>query len=492
MKTWYHRIPFALLPCTIYYFLFYKLGSQAFRIWDEARLATNAWEMSRTGKWIVTTADYTPDMWNTKPPLMIWAQALCIKLWGLQELSIRLPAAASAAITVLLVFAFVFKMTKNSWSAFFAALVLCTSRGYFLYHAARHGEYDSMLCMFTTGSLIAIFLYTETNGGRRNAWLLLFFVCLTGAVLTKSIAALLPAPGIFIYLLLRRQILSTLATKYLYAGILFFVIFALGYYELRELQNPGYIQAVFNNELDGRFLAVQEMHGGPWDFYWNFLRTNGFGVWYWIIPTSFLTVWLFPNRRLFRAGGFCLLTALMFIIIISTSKTKLEWYALPVFALLAIMGGILIDQLATLIAVFLPFSRSALIFAALLIFSIQPLKEGIDAIYYSGDDLAKNDVYAMSHYFRDAADGKRNLSNTIYVTNDYNFQWLLYAYHLNELGKNIDISKNFTARTFKPGDSLIANQPDVRAYIENTYAFTTLDTFYGVKKYLVTGVKQHL
>src|SRR3954466_8727646 len=102
MKKAERIIQVVILLSFIFYSQFYKLNTLAYRIWDEARLATNAYEMTKTGNLLVTTIDYQPDMWNTKPPLMIWAQAICIKFHGLTELSTRFPSAFAAALTILL------------------------------------------------------------------------------------------------------------------------------------------------------------------------------------------------------------------------------------------------------------------------------------------------------------------------------------------------------------------------------------------------------
>ena len=60
--------------------IFGYLDSYPIRIWDEARLAINAYEMLKNGDFIVTHYDNNPDMWNTKPPLMIWCQVFFMKI----------------------------------------------------------------------------------------------------------------------------------------------------------------------------------------------------------------------------------------------------------------------------------------------------------------------------------------------------------------------------------------------------------------------------
>ena len=94
-------LPFLVLGLIVYFPIFGHLDALPIRIWDEARLANNALEMSNDGDYIVTHFDGSPDMWNTKPPLMIWCQVGFIKLLGEDVLPIRLPAAISAFFVVV-------------------------------------------------------------------------------------------------------------------------------------------------------------------------------------------------------------------------------------------------------------------------------------------------------------------------------------------------------------------------------------------------------
>jgi len=82
--------------------IFQHLGSQAIRLFDEARLANNAYEMYHSGFSLVTTYSGEPDMWNTKPPLLIWLQVLSMKVAGINETGLRLPSAFAAFFTCIL------------------------------------------------------------------------------------------------------------------------------------------------------------------------------------------------------------------------------------------------------------------------------------------------------------------------------------------------------------------------------------------------------
>jgi len=54
--------------------LFLHLDFLPLRLWDEARTAINASEMYHSGRYLIPTYNGEPDMWNLKPPLMVWLQ----------------------------------------------------------------------------------------------------------------------------------------------------------------------------------------------------------------------------------------------------------------------------------------------------------------------------------------------------------------------------------------------------------------------------------
>ena len=113
MKKSQPFIKYLVLAFIIYMPIFGHLNSLPIRIWDEARLATDAYEMLHNGNFIVTYFDGKPDMWNTKPPLLIWFDVLFMKTIGVNELAVRLPSAFAALFTCILFLLFSEKFLKK-------------------------------------------------------------------------------------------------------------------------------------------------------------------------------------------------------------------------------------------------------------------------------------------------------------------------------------------------------------------------------------------
>ncbi|HET9692979.1 MAG TPA: glycosyltransferase family 39 protein, partial [Steroidobacteraceae bacterium] len=158
----------------------YRLGASPLFVYDEARLAINALEMSYDGFSLVTTYDGAPDHWNTKPPLLIWAMAVSIRLFGASEWSVRLPSALAAIATCVLLFWFCFDRSRRPLVGFLAPLLLLASPVFLGWHGARSGNYDAPLALFTTAYLCAAYLCLARPGRPVVGWLV---ACAAGIVL---------------------------------------------------------------------------------------------------------------------------------------------------------------------------------------------------------------------------------------------------------------------------------------------------------------------
>ena len=151
MQNWnfVNTFKYLLIALLISVPIFGHLDTLPIRIWDESRLAVNANEMQKDGDFIVTHFYGQPDMWNTKPPLMIWLQAFFMKTIGAGELAVRLPSALAAFFTSITLLVF-FRRYISFWFGSISVMILVTSSGYIGLHASRTGDYDTLLTLFTT------------------------------------------------------------------------------------------------------------------------------------------------------------------------------------------------------------------------------------------------------------------------------------------------------------------------------------------------------
>jgi 4-amino-4-deoxy-L-arabinose transferase-like glycosyltransferase len=301
------------------------------RVWDESRLAVNALEMRLSGHWLATTYGFQPDFWNTKPPFAVNLMALSIGLFGPTNFAVRVPSAAATCMTVILVFGLARYVTRSSLWGIFAAVLLATSELAFGEHGGQTGDYDSILTLLTTAYASALFLMLDQTD-RRRRWTLGVGILFGLAILTKSIAGVIPGVGLAAYVLFCRP--AALRTHFW----LFFAVVTIGlgmaaaYYLLHEAYTPGYLQAVLRYDLSGRFSGAIEDHGGPWSAYLDPL--------WWRSPVRFFPllagIALLPQGRARQLGIFALTEALVIVAIYSSAATKLHWYIIPAVPFLSI------------------------------------------------------------------------------------------------------------------------------------------------------------
>jgi len=319
-----------LLAAACWFSLFNRLDAQPMKVFDEIRLADNAIEMAQTGSLVVTRFDGAPDFWNTKPPLQIWLEASSVKLLGIRTLAFRLPSALAALATVLTLFVFARRRFGDSWHALLAAGLLLSSSLYVLVHCARNGEYDAMLVLWMTAASLAFFTFVWRPEQEKWLWLTTMFMVL--AVYTKGIQGLILVPGFVIYAAVMGRFKAVFGRRRVYyaAGA---ALLTIGlYYVGREHLQPGYLHAVWRNELFGRYAVVNEGHHAS--FFAYFIAMKWWTV---VLVYGIFAIPLMKGEDR-RLGIFAIIVATSYLLVISLSKTKLEWYAAPVYPLLALLA----------------------------------------------------------------------------------------------------------------------------------------------------------
>ena len=331
--------------------LFTDLGGPTLRQWDEARLAVNALEMVQSGNWLVTTFSFEPDLWNTKPPLMIWLQASLIRLLGPTEWAVRLPAALAALGTICLVYQLMAKFLRRPLGGLLAGTVLLSALGFLGEHHGHTGDYDALLTLAHTITAMSVLLLLET-GNRR--WWAGVGVGLIVATLTKGVAVLLPLPGLALYCLAYQRGRRLLRAPEFWVLLLVWAAVGAGWYILREHQAPGYWAAVNYNELGGRFGTALEDHQEPWYHYLTEMWHRKFVPWIYFVPLVVPFAVRHPNARARRVAWFALSWTLGLLLILTTAKTRIQWYSLPAYPWMAILVGLGAPRLATWLLVRMP------------------------------------------------------------------------------------------------------------------------------------------
>ncbi len=324
------KIAYVLLFITSLYVVwtqFYHLGELPIVQWDESRLAVNAAEMQQSQQYLVSTYEHQPDLYNTKPPLMIWFQVCSIQCFGLNEWAIRLPSALAGVLTIFLVGFMAYRSSNNLYTACLAMLILTTSYGFIQLHCSITGDYDALLALFLLLSFFQCQKFLNTTK-RMHLYYFTFFVSLS--ILTKSAAALIFFPIYMAYFFYASRVKywKQLAVCLILSLIPFFLFLFL-----REQAASGYLKAMWENDMGGRFINGKDGHEGAWYYYIQQLFEFRYSWFIWLLPAAILYGLLKDIKEL-NSISICIL---VYLFIVSIAGTKLEWYDVPVLPLIALL-----------------------------------------------------------------------------------------------------------------------------------------------------------
>lgn len=474
----------ALLSALMAVPLFGYLSHLPIQLWDEARLANTTVEMLHSHNWLIPSYGFHPDMWSTKPPMAIWLQALSVKVFGINEMAVRLPSAIAAAVLVFGIYFFCAWQLKRRLLGFIIAAVLLCTAGYVTIHVARTADYDALLITFITFAALSFFTFLH-----KGTWPLLYaaFLFLALGVLTKGIAALLIIPAFPLYALYEGKFFSLLRDPHTYFSLSLFLVVALGYYFFREHYNPGYIQAVWVNELGGRFEEAKEHNGGGGLYYLVYLFKHGYS--FWLLPAGIGAIIVFAiNDKLLKGFGIfaCIMTACHHAVI-AMSATKLYWYAAPEYPFLAVLAGLCIYVAYQYLFVQAP-ARLRHICSLCFFISVflYPYYKVACSVVCRPQISNVNDNQPMAFYLMKALRGKPLPKNVTLVWGGYEANLEFYRKALK--AKGIPFYYN-DGRTLKGDEKVIVYKHEIKQAISDKFAVIKQDSFFNVAVYQLHGIK---
>jgi len=322
-------ITFLLLLSALTFF--YKLGdSNFYHVRNESRRAEVAREMLETGNWIVPQLE--GEVILTKPPLFYWLVALCSLKTGVNELTARIPSAGAGMGTILFTFllgSLLFNRKIGLWSA----LILMVTNMFM--DQVRYAEMESMLTFFITGSLYFFFRgYREPL--RAKIWFSLFFAMMGLGTMTKGpFAFTFPLIPIIAYLFIYGEKKILISKPFLFGLIVFFIILLPWSFLILKIHPKFALVVIW--ETIGR-VTTGFAHRRPFYYYFG----NIWGMlfpWIFFLPFSIVLALSKRLERWRKENVFLLLWFLGNIIFLSLSKSKRDFYLLPVTPAIALLVG---------------------------------------------------------------------------------------------------------------------------------------------------------
>ena len=264
---------YALLGAIIY---LPGLGRPALWEPDEGRYAEIAREMVVSGDYVTPRDDF--ELYFEKPPLVYWANAASIEIFGANEFAVRLPAALFSIGQIVVTAALADEML-GATAGFFAALVLALSPLFFGF--ARFATLDPALAFFLAAALGAFYIAAREDSFSRPSarrWMLISAAMLAMGTLAKGPIALLLGGAIAVtWLAVEHRLRQVAQMPLVWCGVIYAAI-VLPWFILMEARNPGFLRFFFIHEHFERYVSSSEHGWGPWFFIPIVIG----GMWPWI------------------------------------------------------------------------------------------------------------------------------------------------------------------------------------------------------------------
>ncbi len=472
--TKYRHLTWVILLVPIYVFLFVKLGAFHIRLWDEGWFVVHVYEMMERGSLLVPYYGGEAVFYGSKPPVQTWLQMIAIKLIGYNELAVRLPSAIAAGATVLLVFHWVRKYSTEVM-AWLAALVMLTMDGFVEFHTARGAEADALLT-FTLISQVYFFWEWLRSQEQKHLWGLAVMLALSFWV--KNVAGFMMLPGFAVFMLLydRQSLWRSIKQKEVYLIVGSGILAGLSYLLVREIAQPGHLAFILEKQA-GR-LVNDVGHDQPFDYYWNRFKDERLSL---ILPVVVIAQF-FPFLRKgesARPFQFAAVLSLVYFLLISIARSKLEWYAMPLYPLFAIQVGYLIGSALIKTKPW----QQAVLTILLLLYPLQVMLEKTQN--NTIDEWSR--LYEMEEqYLFDAYNQGKDVNNLNVVHDHFDGALLFYKYKFKEAGIHINLQNNID---LKVGERALVNSDKMKEAMHAVYELDTIDRLENALVFEVVAVK---
>ncbi len=323
---------------------FYLLGTPAIYIWDEAVYVNASLDMANGSSWIVPVQGE----YNTKPPLVLWMQALFLMILPSAELAVRMPSALAVLGILIVLMAGLKRWRFDFITRILVMVCFVGHEGFIRHHIGRTGDLDAVMSFF-----VVVYVITMLDAIHSGQWtkkhFFFFFLAFIASYYAKSIAGwMMMAPLGVIWLM--SPLRNVLIRPRFIIGVAVSVAICLMYYLIREQLQPGYIDLVWHSEFTRIAKNVMPWHEHPSTYYFsNFVILKTFTPWIFVFAGAALIglmkLGTEKKPHLIR----WLVLGLGYMLIISIPAVKLEWYDAPAYPFFALVTGVVAGDLLTFI-----------------------------------------------------------------------------------------------------------------------------------------------
>ena len=330
--------------CIFFYFIFFhNIWAYALMDVDESRYVSMSKDMYNSKDFL--TLYLNKEFFFEKPPLYFWSECLSFAIFGkITEATARFPVALYGALSSFIVY-FLGKKIISRTYGIISSLILATSLEFLI--LAKFAILDIVVATCISFSIcFGILTYYCKENHKKYLWWL-FYIFSGLAVMAKGIPGFaIPFGSMFFIALFSKNFKEILKPQYSVIGLCLFLLITLPWHiAMLKLHNPLFFDEYVMKHHILRFIGSEQL-GRQQPFYF-YLLTILWGFFPWILST--LTVLIrkiikrdfkihntTPGQKLMVFTG---ITSIFILLFFSSSKTKLITYILPIYPVLACLGG---------------------------------------------------------------------------------------------------------------------------------------------------------
>ncbi len=395
------------------YIFFYHVHYSTLSSWDEAWYGSIAREMVRTG-------DYFHMIWNGRPyydhpPLGFWFMALSYRLFGISELTTRLPSLVFGMLAIITMYLTGIELFKRKSIGFVAALILGTSVWYTI--RVRSGNLDSIFVFF-----YILTIYFSAKSSKHVQWFPSAMAAFAGLVLSKTLVGF-SAAVLILFLNYHHLFKLRRTVWWLVGGIGVFGAIFLPWYISSYYAYPDFIQHHFLQigTRDKTFMSYFQLHAAQPLYYIHM----GMRKWYyfWYAGLAYMLISFAFLRK--QVALLLIWNAVVLYPFLTATQTEL-WHLIPVYIPISLIIAVSFYELSQFIRqcmnVFVPslhrvlrgrLSAKSTVILYIIMFLV------IAVMQYR---IFRPEVYQESRYTPDDVDIAQKVSKypeKIYLDDDY-------------------------------------------------------------------------
>ncbi|WP_051918970.1 ArnT family glycosyltransferase [Basilea psittacipulmonis] len=383
----------------VFLWFFLYAWSRPFLIPDEGRYVGVAWEMIRSGNYLIPTLNDQP--FFHKPPLMYWLTALFLNIFGHHEYAARLTPILGALIGI---FSFYFLIKKHQHPRTALLYLIIASTLPLLFMGAEYANLD-MLVAGLISACIVCFVHCALLINAQHphqSWLIVAYGLAGLAFLAKGlIGIVLPAGAIGLWLVLTAQwrlMLPLLAAPWAWLTLL---IIILPWLIAVQIQYPCFLHYFFIVQHFERYTDESFNNPNPAWFYLIYLVPCVLPYLYWLLK-SLIQHPFKPSAQIRLMAWVAVLWMTLFF---SIPNSKLIGYIFPVTFFLAYLIAdayyackiTAIKRLSYFAGV--TFFATALIMTVIWLTFRSPKNYQPAALTLSSSIQANDEVYMLGYYY---------------------------------------------------------------------------------------------